>query len=111
MRVLQSLICTHLRLPCSVARPWQVFWWRVALDEAQMVGSGLGAVATMAQRLSSVHRWCARCGIELAAPARCCGGILFGSTAMKRLWFTAAIDCQRCQSCTDTFSFHSSLTV
>lgn len=36
----------------------QIFWWRVALDEAQMVGVGFSAVAVMACRLSSVHRWC-----------------------------------------------------
>ncbi len=32
-------------------------WWRVVLDEAQMVGTGLSSVAVMAGRLHSTHRW------------------------------------------------------
>ncbi|KAK9830399.1 hypothetical protein WJX72_011536 [[Myrmecia] bisecta] len=32
-------------------------WWRLVLDEAQMVGSGLTAVAAMASRVVSHHRW------------------------------------------------------
>jgi SNF2 family DNA or RNA helicase len=36
----------------------QLHWWRLILDEAQMVGSGLSQVAVMADRLSAVHRWC-----------------------------------------------------
>ncbi|KAA6428442.1 MAG: hypothetical protein FRX49_01318, partial [Trebouxia sp. A1-2] len=34
-----------------------VSWWRVVLDEAQMVGTGLSSVAVMAGRLHSTHRW------------------------------------------------------
>ncbi|KAL3162473.1 hypothetical protein ABBQ32_010136 [Trebouxia sp. C0010 RCD-2024] len=34
-----------------------VSWWRVVLDEAQMIGTGLGSVAVMASRLHSTHRW------------------------------------------------------
>lgn len=35
-----------------------VEWWRICLDEAQMVESTTTKTAEMAQRLTSVHRWC-----------------------------------------------------
>lgn len=35
----------------------QVHWWRVVLDEAQLVGGGFSATAVMAARLIAVHRW------------------------------------------------------
>ena len=35
----------------------EVGWHRVVYDEAQMVGAGLGAVATMAARISASYRW------------------------------------------------------
>ena len=38
-------------LPC-------VNWWRVCLDEAQMIETTTAKTAEMARRLSSVNRWC-----------------------------------------------------
>lgn len=35
----------------------RVRWWRVCLDEAQMVESSTAAAAAMAARLQAVHRW------------------------------------------------------
>lgn len=32
-------------------------WWRICLDEAQIVGGATTEVANMAQKLASVHRW------------------------------------------------------
>lgn len=37
-------------LPC-------VFWWRICLDEAQMVEGINTKMSLMAQRLPAVHRW------------------------------------------------------
>ena len=38
-------------LPC-------VQWWRICLDEAQMIECTTTRTAEMALRLSSVHKWC-----------------------------------------------------
>ena len=35
-----------------------VEWWRVCLDEAQMVESACSSVSTMARRFKSLNRWC-----------------------------------------------------
>ncbi|KAG9149766.1 hypothetical protein Leryth_021853 [Lithospermum erythrorhizon] len=36
----------------------RVFWWRLCLDEAQMVESNAAAATEMALRLHAKHRWC-----------------------------------------------------
>ncbi|CAE6041811.1 unnamed protein product [Arabidopsis arenosa] len=36
----------------------RIFWWRVCLDEAQMVESNAAAATEMALRLYTKHRWC-----------------------------------------------------
>ncbi|KAK7301052.1 hypothetical protein RJT34_11908 [Clitoria ternatea] len=36
----------------------RIYWWRVCLDEAQMVESNATAATEMALRLHSKHRWC-----------------------------------------------------
>lgn len=36
----------------------RIFWWRVCLDEAQMVESNAAASTEMALRLHAKHRWC-----------------------------------------------------
>lgn len=42
-------------IPTALTR---VLWWRVCLDEAQMVESGTSHAARLARQLQSVHRWC-----------------------------------------------------
>jgi E3 ubiquitin-protein ligase SHPRH len=35
-----------------------VNWWRVCIDEAQIVESAAGAAAQMCARLNAINRWC-----------------------------------------------------
>lgn len=35
----------------------QVDWWRLVLDEAQLVGGGLSSTAVMAGHITARHRW------------------------------------------------------
>ncbi|CAK7340000.1 unnamed protein product [Dovyalis caffra] len=46
------------RYPVTPTILTRIFWWRVCLDEAQMVESNAAAAAEMALRLSTKHRWC-----------------------------------------------------
>ncbi|KAK1409267.1 hypothetical protein QVD17_35793 [Tagetes erecta] len=36
----------------------RIFWWRLCLDEAQMVEGNKAAATEMAMRLHAMHRWC-----------------------------------------------------
>ncbi|CAN7943849.1 unnamed protein product, partial [Ixodes pacificus] len=44
-----------LPVPCPLTVPE---WWRVALDEAQMVEGAANNTSRMALKLSAVNRWC-----------------------------------------------------
>ncbi|KAJ6744590.1 E3 UBIQUITIN-PROTEIN LIGASE SHPRH FAMILY MEMBER [Salix purpurea] len=46
------------RYPVTPTLLTRIFWWRVCLDEAQMVESNAAAATEMALRLSTKHRWC-----------------------------------------------------
>ncbi|XP_065870034.1 uncharacterized protein [Euphorbia lathyris] len=46
------------RYPVAPTLLTRIFWWRVCLDEAQMVESNFAAATEMALRLSAKHRWC-----------------------------------------------------
>jgi hypothetical protein len=50
-----SLSIRYPVVPSAIAR---VQWWRVCLDEAQMVDSSTSQPAAMAARLPAVNRWC-----------------------------------------------------
>lgn len=48
--------CRYPVVPTLLTR---IYWWRICLDEAQMVESTVVTAATeMALRLHSKHRWC-----------------------------------------------------
>ena len=45
----------YQKIPTPLTR---LTWWRVCLDEAQMVQSGTASAALMALRLKTKYRWC-----------------------------------------------------
>lgn len=47
--------CRYPVIPTLLTR---IYWWRVCLDEAQMVESTAAAATEMALRLHSKHHWC-----------------------------------------------------
>uniref|UniRef100_A0A0D9X2Z0 RING-type domain-containing protein n=1 Tax=Leersia perrieri TaxID=77586 RepID=A0A0D9X2Z0_9ORYZ len=46
------------RYPVTPTVLTRVHWWRLCLDEAQMVESSKNSVTEMAMRLNAQHRWC-----------------------------------------------------
>ncbi|XP_023640660.1 E3 ubiquitin-protein ligase SHPRH isoform X1 [Capsella rubella] len=48
----------HKRYPVIPTPLTRIFWWRICLDEAQMVESNAAAATEMALRLYTKHRWC-----------------------------------------------------
>ncbi|CAH9090614.1 unnamed protein product [Cuscuta epithymum] len=46
------------RFPVIPTPLTRILWWRICLDEAQMVESNASAATEMALRLHTVHRWC-----------------------------------------------------
>ncbi|GAB4832074.1 hypothetical protein Ancab_006094 [Ancistrocladus abbreviatus] len=46
------------RYPVNPTLLTRIFWWRICLDEAQMVESNAAAATEMALRLHAKHRWC-----------------------------------------------------
>lgn len=47
-----------VRYPVIPTLLTRIFWWRICLDEAQMVESNVAAATEMASRLHTKHRWC-----------------------------------------------------
>ncbi|KAL0303988.1 UNVERIFIED_CONTAM: E3 ubiquitin-protein ligase SHPRH [Sesamum radiatum] len=47
-----------LRYPVVPTLLTRVFWWRICLDEAQMVEGNAAAATELALRLHAKHRWC-----------------------------------------------------
>lgn len=48
----------HFRYPVIPTPLTRIFWWRICLDEGQMVESNATAATEMASRLYASHRWC-----------------------------------------------------
>lgn len=57
--LLPAVGCRRPKRYCVIPTPLtRLVWWRVVLDEAQMVGSSTARAAEMAVQLAAVHRWC-----------------------------------------------------
>uniref|UniRef100_A0A7N0TH89 E3 ubiquitin-protein ligase SHPRH n=1 Tax=Kalanchoe fedtschenkoi TaxID=63787 RepID=A0A7N0TH89_KALFE len=54
----RRLLRYHKRYPVVPTMLTRVYWWRICLDEAQMVESSAGAATEMALRLHGKHHWC-----------------------------------------------------
>ncbi|CAM8967736.1 unnamed protein product [Rhodiola kirilowii] len=54
----RRLLRFHKRYPVVPTMLTRVYWWRICLDEAQMVESSTGHATEMALRLHGKHRWC-----------------------------------------------------
>ncbi|KAM1069775.1 hypothetical protein ACFX13_001692 [Malus domestica] len=54
----RRLMRFHKRYPVVPTVLTRIFWWRVCLDEAQMVENNAAAATEMAMRLYTKHRWC-----------------------------------------------------
>lgn len=70
-------------------------WWRVCLDEAQMVETSTAKAALMASRLSARHRWCIT-GTPLSRGLEDLYGLFFFLRAAplhERFWWNRV--CQR----------------
>lgn len=56
---LQAIIINYVfRYPVIPTLLTRMHWWRVCLDEAQMVECNTASVTEMAMRLHAHHRWC-----------------------------------------------------
>jgi hypothetical protein len=67
-------VCRYKVLPTPLTR---LHWWRVCVDEAQMVESSTAAAAAMARLLPSTHRWC------VSSTSRCRLGFAVSSNAFQ----------------------------
>ncbi|XP_052201128.1 uncharacterized protein LOC127807364 isoform X2 [Diospyros lotus] len=56
--ILQQWHAEIIRYPVLPTFLTRIYWWRVCLDEAQMVESSVTAATEMALRLHTKHRWC-----------------------------------------------------
>ncbi|XP_019456201.1 PREDICTED: E3 ubiquitin-protein ligase SHPRH isoform X2 [Lupinus angustifolius] len=54
----RHLLRFQKRYPVIPTLLTRIYWWRICLDEAQMVESNAAAATEMALRLHSKHRWC-----------------------------------------------------
>lgn len=70
-------------------------WWRVCLDEAQMVESSTAKAAEMASKLAARHRWCIT-GTPLSRGLEDLYGLFFflrAAPLSEKFWWSRV--CQR----------------